>query len=187
MGYALARAAFNRGAVVTLVSGPVCLEAPHGVKTVEVVSADQMRKATLGFFQDSTVLIKAAAVGDYRPEVRAETKVKKTTGSLSIKLVRNPDILAELGEIKGERTIVGFAAETGDLVKNAADKLKKKNLDMIVANDISQEGAGFNVDTNLVKLLFRDGVVEDLPLMGKDELANIILDRVVKFRTKIAG
>jgi phosphopantothenoylcysteine decarboxylase/phosphopantothenate--cysteine ligase len=187
MGYALARAAFRRGAAVTLVSGPVCLEPPHGVKTVKVVSAGQMRETVLGFFPDSTIVIKAAAVADYRPEVRAGTKLKKTAGTLSLKLVKNPDILAELGGIKGERTIVGFAAETGDLVENAAVKLKKKNLDMIVANDISQEGAGFNVDTNLVKLLFRGGVVEELPLMGKDELADIILDRVVKLRPKTEG
>ncbi len=182
MGYALARAAFRRGATVTLVSGPVCLEPPHGVKTVMVVSAGQMREAVLGFFPDSSIVIKAAAVADYRPEVRVGTKMKKTAGTLSLKLVKNPDILAELGGMKGERTIIGFAAETGDLVENAAVKLKKKNLDMIVANDISQEGTGFNVDTNLVKLLFRDGVVEELSLMTKVELANVILDRVVRLR-----
>jgi phosphopantothenoylcysteine decarboxylase/phosphopantothenate--cysteine ligase len=187
MGYALARAAYRRGASVMLVTGPVCLEIPHGVEAVKVVSAEEMREATIGFFPDSTIVIKAAAVADYRPEERAGNKVKKTAEILSLKLVKNPDILAELGGMKGERTIVGFAAETGDLVKNAADKLMKKNLDMIVANDISQEGAGFNVDTNLVKIIFRNGVVEELPLMGKDDLANMILDRVVKLRSKSAG
>ncbi len=187
MGYAIARAAFRRGAAVTLVSGPVCLEAPHGVETVKTVSAEEMREAVLRHFPDSTIVIKAAAVADYRPEARAGEKVKKNEETLSIGLVKNPDILSELGQIKGDRTIVGFAAETGDPLANAAVKLKKKNLDMIVANDISREGAGFDVDTNIVKLLFRDGGVEELPLMAKDDLADIILDRAAQIRHKKAG
>lgn len=184
MGYAIARAASRRGADVTLVSGPVCLEAPHGVKTVNVVSAAEMKEAVLRHYPDSTVVIKAAAVADYRPEVRAVEKVKKDGETLCLKMVRNPDILAELGRIKGNRTIVGFAAETGDPAQNAALKLKKKNLDMIVANDVTRVGAGFNVDTNIVKFLFSDGRVEELPLMGKDELAGVILDRVAGIRNR---
>jgi len=184
MGYALARAACRRGAAVTLVAGPTCLEDPYGADMIRVTSAAEMREAVLGRLDDSTIVIKAAAVADYRPEPRGERKIKKSEGSLTLKLVANPDILAEVGKRKGNRTVVGFAAETDDLVKNAREKLKRKNLDMVVANDVSQEGAGFNVDTNVVKLLFREGDVEAVPLMGKDELADLILDRVVMLRRK---
>ena len=182
MGYALATAARRRGAAVTLVSGPTCLEDPHGVETVRVVSAEEMREAVLGRLSDSTIVIKAAAVADYRPEARAERKIKKSGATVTLKLAKNPDILAEIGNIKGSRTVVGFAAETDELMENARDKLRRKNLDMVVANDVSQEGAGFDVDTNVVKLLFREGDVESIPLMGKDELADIILDRVASLR-----
>ncbi len=182
MGYAIARAARLRGAEVTLVSGPTCLQAPWGVTAVAVESAQEMRDAVLARIADSTVIIKAAAVADYRPRLRAAEKIKKNVAPLVLDLVKNPDILGELGQIKGERVLVGFAAETGDLLENAARKLAEKNLDMVVANDVSQEGAGFNVDTNIVKLLFRDGRLEDLPLMGKDELADLILDRVAEMR-----
>ncbi len=184
MGYALARAAWRRGAVVTLVSGPTCLDDPYGVETVRVISAEEMRKAVLGCLEEITIVIKAAAVADYRPEVRGDKKTKKTDAPVTLNLVRNPDILAEIGNKKGDRTIVGFAAETDDLVGNAREKLLRKNLDMVVANDIGQEGAGFDVDTNIVKLLFREGDVESLPLMGKDELADLILDRMVMVRRK---
>jgi phosphopantothenoylcysteine decarboxylase/phosphopantothenate--cysteine ligase len=184
MGYAVARAAFRRGAVVTLVAGPTCLDDPYGVETVRVVSAEEMRAAVLGRFPDCTIVVKAAAVADYRPEVRSETKMKKTGEEITLRLVRNPDILAALGEMKEDRAIIGFAAETADLLENAGKKLKQKNLDMIVANDVSQPDAGFNVDTNLAKLLFRDGRVEELPLMGKAELADVILDRVAALRKK---
>jgi phosphopantothenoylcysteine decarboxylase/phosphopantothenate--cysteine ligase len=184
MGYALARAAYRRGAAVTLVSGPTCLVDPYGVETVRVISAVEMREAVLGRLEESTIVIKAAAVADYRPEVRGDKKMKKSEGPVTLKLVKNPDILAEIGKMKGSRTVVGFAAETDNLVENAREKLQRKNLDMVVANDLGQEGAGFNVDTNVVKLLFREGDVEDVPLMGKDELADLILDRVVMLRRK---
>lgn len=184
MGYAVAAAACRRGAAVTLVSGPTCLDDPHGVRTVRVVSAAQMREAVLACFEASTIVIKAAAVADYRPESRDETKIKKTGETMTVKLVKNPDILAELGSLKDNRTLVGFAAETADLQKNAGKKLLLKNLDMVVANDVSREGAGFDVDTNIVKLLFRDGSVEDLSIMQKSELADIILDRVLVLRGK---
>ncbi len=133
-------------------------------------------------FSDSTVIVKAAAVADYRPKSRSGKKIKKTGESLQLELVRNPDILAELGTVKGERLLVGFAAETSNLAENARKKLAEKNLDMVVANDIGQEGAGFNVDTNIARLFFRDGREEKLPLMGKGEMAQIILDRVVQLR-----
>ncbi|HEX8961327.1 MAG TPA: bifunctional phosphopantothenoylcysteine decarboxylase/phosphopantothenate--cysteine ligase CoaBC [Geobacteraceae bacterium] len=183
MGYAIARAARLRGAEVTLVSGPTCLQAPWGVMAVAVESAQEMRDAVFARIADSTVIIKAAAVADYRPRLRAAEKIKKNGAPLVLDLVKNPDILGELGQIKGERVLVGFAAETGSLLENAAKKLAEKNLDMVVANDISQEGAGFNVDTNIVKLLYRDGRLEDLPLMGKDALADLILDRVAGMKT----
>jgi len=178
MGYALARAARRRGAEVTLVTGPVSLDAPWGVNTVRVTSAEEMREAVLRVFPAATVVIKTAAVADYRPDERASAKIKKTDSPLTVKLVRNPDILAELGRNKGDRFLVGFAAETGDTGESAARKLQEKNLDLVVANDITRAGAGFAVDTNIVKILSSDGRAEDLPLMGKDELADVILDRV---------
>lgn len=184
MGYAIARAARRRGAEVTLVTGPTSLDEPYGVAVTQVVSACGMREAVLARATGSTIIIKAAAVADFRPAVRADVKIKKATGAKSVELVRNPDILKELGRIEGERLLVGFAAETGDLLKNAAKKLVEKNLDMVVANDISQSGAGFDVDTNIVRLLFRGGRVEELPILGKDELADVILDRVVEMKVK---
>jgi phosphopantothenoylcysteine decarboxylase/phosphopantothenate--cysteine ligase len=187
MGYAVARAAHRRGAEVVLVTGPVCLEPPYGVKTVKVVSAAQMREVALREFADSTIIVKAAAVADYRPEIRAESKMKKKGASLSLLLTQNSDILAEMGKIKEERILVGFAAETAALLENSVKKLKEKNLDLIVANDVTQEGAGFSVDTNIVKILFRDGSIEDYPLMDKDLLADILLDRIVAFRNQKRG
>jgi phosphopantothenoylcysteine decarboxylase/phosphopantothenate--cysteine ligase len=184
MGYAVARAARRRGADVVLVTGPVSLEPPHGVKIIRVVSAFQMREAALQEFSDSTIIVKAAAVADYRPEVRAETKMKKKGASLTVTLTQNPDILAEMGRLKGSRILVGFAAETAELRKNALKKLREKNLDMIVANDVTREGAGFFVDTNIVQILSRDGSVEDIPLVEKDVLADILLDRIVSLRNQ---
>lgn len=178
MGYAIARQARLRGAEVTLVTGPTALITPYGVNVLQVESAEQMRAAVLGQLDATDIVIKAAAVADYRPRLRAESKVKKGADQLAIELEKNPDILCEVGARKGDRVVVGFAAETDDLVANATGKLNRKNLDLIVANDVSQEGAGFNIDTNIAKLLFRDGRVEDVPLMGKEELAGIILDRV---------
>lgn len=182
MGYAIARQARLRGAEVTLVTGPTALEFPCGVEVVRVESACEMRDAVLGRLDATDVVIKAAAVADYRPTLRAGNKLKKTAEALAIELEKNPDILAELGKRKDGRILVGFAAETDDLVANATAKLNSKNLDLIVANDVSQEGAGFNVDTNIAKLLYRDGRVEELPIMGKDRMAGIILDRVAGLR-----
>ena len=180
MGYAIARAASRRGARVTLVTGPTCLDAPWGVEIIPITSALEMREAVLERYASSSVVIKAAAVADYRPARRAVDKIKKTDQPETVELVRNPDILAELGANKGGQFLVGFAAETESLLKNAAKKLNGKNLDLIVANDVGQTGAGFNVDTNIVRLLFRDGRVEELPLMEKDDVANVILDRVME-------
>ncbi len=181
MGYAIARAARRRGARVILVSGPTALAAPAGVELVPVVSARQMREAVLARLEEATVVIKAAAVADYRPAMRAEQKIKKgVEGALILPLEKNPDILAELGRNKGNRLLIGFAAETVDLVENARKKLTEKNLDLIVANDVSRSDAGFDVDTNAVRLLYRDGSGEELPLLGKDEVADQLLDRIAR-------
>ena len=185
MGYAIAAAAARRGAAVTLVSGPTSLPVPWGVATVPVNSARQMRDEVLKRAEESSIVVMSAAVADYRPKDRAEGKIKKGEDGQLLELVKNPDILQELGTRKGSRVLVGFAAETDDLLANAGDKLQRKNLDLLVANDVGMEGAGFNVDTNIVKLLFRGGRVEDVPLMGKPDLANLILDRVVDLRQKV--
>lgn len=184
MGYAIARAARRRGAEVALVSGPTCLDDPWGIDTVRVCSAAEMRDAVLERVAASTIIVKAAAVADYRPRSRAAGKIKKTADALVLELEKNPDILAEVGGIKGDRVLVGFAAETGELVENARKKLTGKNLDLVVANDIGQPGAGFHGDTNIARLLHRDGRVEELPLMGKDEMAAIILDRAAVLRKR---
>jgi phosphopantothenoylcysteine decarboxylase/phosphopantothenate--cysteine ligase len=182
MGYALARAAARRGAQVLLISGPTALPKPDGVKVVAVTSAVEMRQEVMARVAECHVVIKAAAVADYRPLVRNSTKIKKKLDSATIELVKNPDILAELGRLKGELKshlfLVGFAAETDSLTENAARKLSEKNLDMIVANDVSQPDAGFNVNTNRALLLFKDGGSCDCGLMSKDQLAGKILDHI---------
>lgn len=183
MGYAIARAARRRGARVILVSGPTALAAPPGVDLVPVVSARQMREAVLARLAEATVVIKSAAVADYRPAERSEQKIKKGKGmELILPLEKNPDILAELGERKTDQLLIGFAAETTDLLGNARKKLEAKNLDLIVANDVSRKDAGFDVDTNAVRLLYRDGRSEELPLLSKDEVAQQLLDRIVRLR-----
>ncbi|MDT8442989.1 MAG: bifunctional phosphopantothenoylcysteine decarboxylase/phosphopantothenate--cysteine ligase CoaBC [Desulfuromonadales bacterium] len=177
MGYAIACAARDRGARVILISGPVTLPEPRGIETIQVVSAQQMYQAVMACARQADMIIKAAAVADFRPVLRCDQKVKKTGAESSlIELQRNPDILAELGKQKGSRILVGFAAETEDLLKHAREKLEAKNLDMIVANDVTLEGAGFDGDTNIVRLLTADGNVEDLPKMSKAEVAEILLD-----------
>lgn len=180
MGYALARAAKHRGADVVLVSGPTGLKPPFGVKLIEVMSAEDMKVAVLSERDGCDAIIKAAAVSDYRPLEAVGQKIKKETESLILELVRNPDILADLGREREKwgGVLVGFAAETQDLLQNARQKLEQKNADMIVANDVSRKDAGFDTDTNLVKILSKGGGVEELPLMSKDDVANHILDRI---------
>lgn len=180
MGYALARAARLRGADVMLVSGPTGLRPPHDVNFCEVKTAEEMRQAVLATSSQYDVIIKAAAVSDYRPRARADQKIKKGQENQTLEMVKNPDILAELGGMKGDspRILVGFSAETEDLADNARQKLEKKNLDMIVANDVSREDAGFDSDTNLVKIIYRDGHMEEFPLMTKVELADQLLGRI---------
>jgi phosphopantothenoylcysteine decarboxylase/phosphopantothenate--cysteine ligase len=180
MGYALAGRALMRGAEVTLVSGPTHLKPPHGARFLPVKTAEEMKQAVVGSRCDWDVTIKAAAVADYRPAESASEKIKKSAPELTLKLVRNPDILGELGASRGEKPciLVGFAAETTDLLSNARQKLEAKQIDLIIANDVTRSDAGFDVDTNLVKIIDRQGGVEDLPLMSKDDVANRILDRI---------
>ncbi|SDG76553.1 phosphopantothenoylcysteine decarboxylase / phosphopantothenate--cysteine ligase [Selenomonas sp. WCT3] len=178
MGYAVAAEAARRGAEVVLVSGPSVLEDPAGVRVVRVETARQMREAVLREFPTCAAVIKSAAVADYRPEVVAEQKIKKSDEDLTLKLVRNPDILLELGQKKQQQVLVGFAAETCQVEEYARKKLAKKNLDFIVANDVSEADAGFGVETNRIKLFDRAGNMTAYPLMSKKELAGIILDHV---------
>ena len=183
MGYAIAEAAARLGAEVTLISGPSALQPPAGVEFFGVESAREMRQLVQERFPACDIVIKAAAVADYRVKNVSDQKIKKNDAELTLVLEKNPDILKELGEMKQpHQTLVGFAAETQNLLQYAKGKLEKKNLDMIVANDVSKPQAGFNVDTNLIKLLKRDGSIEELPLMSKKELAYIILERVMKLR-----
>jgi phosphopantothenoylcysteine decarboxylase/phosphopantothenate--cysteine ligase len=182
MGYALARAARRRGADVVLISGPVSVDAPIDVELIRVRTAQEMKEAVLSRFDSASIVIKAAAVSDYRPVNVSDHKIKKADESLALELSRTPDILRRLGGIKGDRLLVGFAAETEDLVKNAATKLKEKNLDLIVANNVQMSDSGFGVDTNRVTLIFADARQESLSLMSKDDLADLILDRVKGIR-----
>jgi phosphopantothenoylcysteine decarboxylase/phosphopantothenate--cysteine ligase len=182
MGYALARAARRRGADVVLISGPVSIDAPIDVGLIRVRTAQEMKEAVLSRFDSASIVIKAAAVSDYRPVNVSDHKIKKADESLALELSRTPDILRRLGKIKGDRLLVGFAAETEDLVKNAETKLKEKNLDMIVANNVQMSDSGFGVDTNRVTLIFADARQESLSLMSKDDLADLILDRVKGIR-----
>ncbi len=179
MGFAVASAASQRGANVTLVAGPCNLTVPVGVKCIPVSSAGQMREAVLNHYSSADVVIKAAAVADYKPVQRLDNKLKKNGDELTLKLEKNPDILSELGAQKENRVLVGFAAETERLLAHAAEKLQKKNLDMIVANDVTSDGAGFDVDTNIVRFLFSDGRVKELDLMSKEQVANQLLNQVV--------
>jgi phosphopantothenoylcysteine decarboxylase/phosphopantothenate--cysteine ligase len=182
MGYALAVMARRRGASVTLISGPTALPAPRGFEFIPVKTALEMRDAVLDRLEKSTVVIKAAAVADYRPAVCQATKIKKKAGPLNARLERNPDILTEIGKKKGNRIIVGFAMESDHLVENARTKLMKKGMDFIVANDLTEAGAGFRTDTNIVRILDREGGDERFPLMDKLEVADIILDKIKKVR-----
>ena len=184
MGYAIARAAMMRGAEVTLVSGKTDLTAPAGVHIVPVVSAADMAQAVKAAAPEQDIIIKAAAVADYRPAVTADEKIKKKDDELSIALERTEDILAWLGAHRHEgQFLCGFSMETEHMVENSRAKLEKKNIDMIVANNLKQEGAGFGTDTNVVTLLTKDETVE-LPMMSKEEVADKLLDYIMVQGTK---
>ncbi len=181
MGYAIAEAAHARGAHVTLISGPTAIQPPKGVDFVRIGTTQELYDAVLGH-ADADVVIQAAAPADYRAREISPTKIKRTGDSLMIELVPNPDIAAALGARKHPgQTLVGFAAETNNVIENAQGKLKRKSLDLIVANDVTRAGAGFDVDTNIVTLIDGEGMKE-LPMMTKREVADGILDRVAELR-----
>jgi phosphopantothenoylcysteine decarboxylase/phosphopantothenate--cysteine ligase len=183
MGYAVAKAAALRGARVLLVSGPTPLDTPAGVERTDVRSAEEMRRAVTERFPECSIAILAAAVADYRPVEKFDQKIKRNKEPLTLSLEPTPDILASVAQSKGERLVVGFAAETERVAENARKKLTAKNADLIVANDVTAEGAGFDHDTNVVTLFARDGRDLPLPRMTKSEVAQRILDEVMRLRS----
>ncbi|MBM7563511.1 bifunctional phosphopantothenoylcysteine decarboxylase/phosphopantothenate--cysteine ligase CoaBC [Paenibacillus sacheonensis] len=188
MGFALAEAAANRGADVTLIAARTTAPPIVGVKLVRVESAEQMLQAVLERYDAADIVIKAAAVADYRPVSQAPTKIKKSEEKLVLELERTTDILKTLGERKTHQFLVGFAAETEQVAQYAMDKLRRKNCDLVVANDVSQDGAGFNLDTNVVQIFGKDGLIEALPQLHKREVADHLLERIVRqMQKKPAG
>jgi len=189
MGFALARAALQRGAQVRIVAGITTVAPPSGVEVIETTSAEDMRAAVLREIADATIFISAAAVADYRAKHSSPKKIKKSEAEMILKLERTPDILNEVTlNKKPGQLVVGFAAETDDVKSNAQKKLSRKNLDMIVANDVSREGSGFDSDNNAVTILVQDNPLSiDVPLSSKPEVANRILDEVVKLRRRITS
>jgi len=179
MGYAIAKTAAARGAKVILISGPVSIKKPTGVETVCVETVQQMHDEVIKRHEHSDIIIMSAAVGDYRPKTIALNKIKKTSEELSIELIKNIDILKEIGEKKGKRIVVGFSMETENIEANSTKKLKEKNLDLIVLNEIGKEGAGFGTDTNIVKIINKFGMMSDLPIMHKEKIADKILDEIL--------
>jgi phosphopantothenoylcysteine decarboxylase/phosphopantothenate--cysteine ligase len=186
MGFAVARAARERGAEVTVVAGVTSAEAPDDVKVLRSISAEEMHAAVMAELPQTTVFVGAAAVADYRPSQQAENKIKKTGEQMTITLDKTPDILSDVSQKRHDGLlVVGFAAETNDVLNYARAKLEKKDLDLVVANDVSKKGAGFDVDTNIITIVSRNGdSPQELPLMTKLEAAHRVLDAVVKLRAK---
>jgi phosphopantothenoylcysteine decarboxylase/phosphopantothenate--cysteine ligase len=180
MGFAVARAAEHRGAGVTLVTGPTTLADPFAVDVIRIQTAEEMARAVLDRYENCDIVIKTAAVSDFRPQSAAAAKIKKDRAALTLELEQTADILKELGRRKTHQVLVGFAAETEDLGENAAQKLAAKNLDIVAGNLIGSPGSGFESDTNQVILFFQDGTRETIPVMDKLAIAHIILDRVVE-------
>jgi len=187
MGYALARAAHRRGACVTLISGPTNLVAPPVEKLIPVRTARQIHKAVMENYKKAAIIIKAAAVADYRPKEFSKDKLKKAGKTLSLNLEKNPDIIEEIGKNKGSRIVVGFAMETQNLLANAREKLNKKKMDLIVANDLRQEGAGFQTDTNVITIIDGKGKAISLGKMTKIEAAQEILNHIKSLINKKGG
>ncbi len=180
MGYAIAEAACSRGAKVILISGPTTLSAPAGIDIINVETANQMHDEVIKYADQADVIIMSAAVADYRPRTVSSQKLKKDQDSITIILDKNPDILAEIGKNKREdQIIIGFSMETENLLENSIKKLRSKNLDFIVANDVSKEGAGFGTDTNIVMIIDASGSIKEFPLMSKREVADVILDEII--------
>ncbi len=187
MGFAVAEAARDRGADVTVVAGVTSVEGPKGVKVIKGVSAEEMHNGVMSALPEATIFIGSAAVADYRPANTADAKIKKDgKDTMTLELTKTPDILADVAKNRtAGLLVVGFAAETNDVVGYARSKMEKKGLDMVVANDITAKGAGFNTDTNIATILTRSGDEIELPLMSKRELADRILDEIVKLRAKV--
>ncbi len=186
MGYAIAEAANSRGAKVILISGPTALSPITGIDTINVESAIQMHDEVMRYADQADIIIMSAAVADYRPRIVSPQKIKKDQDSITIVMDKNPDILAEIGKNKREdQIIIGFSMETENLLENSIKKLHSKNLDFIVANDVSKEGAGFGTDTNIVTIIDSSGTVKELPLMSKRDVADTILDEaIIKMKNK---
>src|SRR4030095_2916038 len=181
MGYSVVEEALARGAAVTLISGPVSIDPPKGVRKISVRSAAEMYEAVKDNLDDATIVVMAAAVADYRPSNTHRHKIKKNGGSIVLNLEPTDDILAAVGGLKGTRIVIGFAAETENLIENAKKKLKEKGADLIVANDVSASDAGFDLDTNRITLVSSEGV-DELPLMSKSDAAARIIDAAIKSR-----
>jgi phosphopantothenoylcysteine decarboxylase/phosphopantothenate--cysteine ligase len=184
MGYAIAKAAEQRGAEVVLISGPTNLRPPANVRTIMTVSAGDMAEAVFDNMRDAGIIIKAAAVSDYRPKESAKHKIKKSEAETTVLLDKTEDILLRLGRNRENRILVGFAAETENLEKNAREKLIRKNLDMIVGNLLDGESSGFGTDTNRVVFYYKNGDKEQMPLMDKDMVAHVLLDRILEIETQ---
>jgi phosphopantothenoylcysteine decarboxylase/phosphopantothenate--cysteine ligase len=184
MGYALARAALRRGAEVALISGPTALDPPAGARLIGVTTAAEMREAVLKEYPRSSAVIMAAAVADYHAGAPTGQKIKRGAGSIELRLEPNPDILKELGQSKDGKWLLGFAAETENLTANAEKKLREKNLDMVIANNVAELGSGFDGDTNVATIIDRTGAVRSLPLMSKDDLADCIYDHYLALKNR---
>ena len=188
MGYALAAAAVARGARVILISGPVNISAPAGLSQfVAVTTAAEMREAVMSRLGEVEVVIKAAAVADFRPQRPARAKIKKEGNAFSLELERTPDILSEIGAMKKDRILVGFAAETNEILENARRKLKEKNLDLLIVNDVGRTDIGFHSDYNQIILVSPDGTSEETSRLPKREIADIIMDRIVSLSSRRRG
>jgi phosphopantothenoylcysteine decarboxylase/phosphopantothenate--cysteine ligase len=181
MGYAVAKAALRRGAEVTLISGPSALTPPNGANFISVERASEMELSVMKHLNKSDTVIMTAAVSDFSPASTPKVKLKKKSLT-SLDITKNTDILKKISSKKGRRVLVGFAAETGNNVKNAREKLKDKKLDLIVLNDVTQKGAGFDVDTNIVTILDKKGKMTELPLMDKIDVADAVIDKIVQLK-----
>lgn len=180
MGFAIAEEALARGAKVTLISGPVELVCNQGINRINIRSTEEMANAVNENFESNNALIMAAAPSDYRVENPSKSKLKKTSEDISINLIENRDIIGELGKRKGDKVLIGFAAETNNVLEYATEKIKKKNLDYIIANDVSKIGAGFNSDTNIISIIGKNGLIKNYDIMTKTLAANLILDLLIE-------
>ncbi|MCP2519737.1 bifunctional phosphopantothenoylcysteine decarboxylase/phosphopantothenate--cysteine ligase CoaBC [Candidatus Aminicenantes bacterium AC-708-M15] len=185
MGYSLAREALWRGGEVILISGPTFLQPPNKAQVIKVNSALEMREQVIKNYKAADIVIMCAAVADYRPSKTYKTKIKKEDEKINIELIRNPDILEELGRKKGDKLLIGFAAETGNFIENAKKKMKKKNLDLVIVNDVSKENIGFGSDYNQVILIDKKGEIEKTKILSKVEISKIIFDKIEKLLNEI--